>query len=153
MFGLHDLKPTPGSRKKKKRVGRGNASGSGNYSGRGMKGQNSRTGKKLRASFEGGQTPMFRRMPKLRGFTNPNYLEYQVINIEKIARHFKANDKIDPMSLFEKGLIGKINEPVKLLGDGEIDFIVEVMVEAASVSAIAKIEKAGGKVILPLVAA
>jgi large subunit ribosomal protein L15 len=151
MFGLHNLKPTPGSRKKKKRVGRGNASGSGNYSGRGMKGQNSRTGKKLRASFEGGQTPMFRRMPKLRGFTNPNYLEYQVINIEKIARHFKSGDKVDPMSLFEKGLVGKINEPVKLLGDGEIDFAVEVMVEAASASAIKKIEKAGGKVTLPVV--
>jgi len=148
MLGHHTLKPNPGSRKKKKRVGRGDGSGSGNYCGRGMNGQGARTGKKLKQWFEGGQTPMVQRMPQLKGFKNINYVDYQVVNIEKIAKHFKSGEKINGASLAEKNLVKKADKLIKILGTGEIDFAVEITTNLATKSAKEKIEKAGGKIVV-----
>jgi len=123
---LHDLKPNRGSRKPSKRIGRGNASGHGTYSGRGCKGQNSRTGQKFYGGFEGGQMPLMRRMPKLRGWGNRPVVktDYQILNIEDLAV-FAAGEKVTPQSLVEKGLIKNTNKPVKILGDGELEVKLE----------------------------
>ncbi len=147
MLGQHTLKSQAGSRKKNvKRLGRGNGSGSGNFSGRGMNGQNQRAGKKIKAWFEGGQTPMVRRLPILRGFNNPNHVSYQVINLTKLANHFKAGETVTPELLKAKGLIAKLSMPVKLLSQGELTYSLQVHVHGASKAAIEKVEKAGGKV-------
>lgn len=126
-----------------KRLGRGNGSGKGTYSSRGMKGQKARTGKKLRPGFEGGQTPLIQRMPKKRGFKNPNKVVYQPVNLSDL-NDFDAGKTITVSMLAEKKLVNKKGAPVKLLGFGEIDKKVTVEVHAASKSAISKIEKAGG---------
>ena len=131
-------------KKKRKRVGRGNASGHGTYSARGMKGQSSRTGGRRRPGFEGGQTPYLRRMPKLKGFKNPNYQDYQVVNVEDL-NDFKENETVDLDALLAKNLISKKNVPVKLLGQGELEKKLTVIVHKASKSAADKIEKKGGK--------
>lgn len=144
MFGQHTISSTKGARKTSKRLGRGNGSGKGNFSGKGMKGQKARTGKKIKAWFEGGQTPMAQRMPKLRGFLNPNGVSYNVINIDKIAKHFPAGSKVDAVALADKNLIPGLKNPVKLLAVGEITHAVEIIIDAASASAKKKIEKAGG---------
>jgi large subunit ribosomal protein L15 len=130
-------------KKANKRLGRGRATGVGKTSGRGHKGQKSRAGKKLRAGFEGGQTPIFQRLPKYRGFTNPNYVEYQVLNVSDLE---KLGEKtVNQEVLLASGLIKKKDLPVKILGNGEISKAVDVTVEKASQSAIDKITKAGGK--------
>lgn len=130
-------------KKANKRLGRGRATGVGKTSGRGHKGQKSRSGKKLRAGFEGGQTPLFQRLPKYRGFKNPNYVEYQVLNVSDLE---KLGEKtVNQEVLLNSGLIKKKNLPVKILGNGEITKAVDVSVEKASQSAIDKITKAGGK--------
>ena len=143
---IKDLKPAAGSTKPRKRVGRGPASGTGKTAGRGLNGQKSRSGGGKGAGFEGGQTPLARRLPKLPGFRNPNRVEYKAVNVSRLDAKFEAGDVVDGESLKAKGIIKKIDEPVKILGDGEITKALTIKVEKISASARRKIEAAGGKV-------
>jgi large subunit ribosomal protein L15 len=143
MAELHDLKPSPGSHRPRKRVGRGPGSGSGKTSGRGQKGQKARSGGSVRPGFEGGQMPLHRRIPK-RGFTPLNRTEYQVVNVRDLEE--VEADAITPRVLREAGLIGSMKKLVKILGTGEIARAVKVEAHAFSDSARAKIEAAGGSV-------
>lgn len=137
------------SRKTKRRVGRGNGSGAGTYSGRGMKGQSSRAGGKRRPGFEGGQTPYLRRMPKLKGFKNPNYIQYSVVNVGDL-NIFDDKATIKKADLLTKNLISKKSQPVKLLGGkGTLEKTLTIEVDKASASAIKAVESNKGKVILP----
>ena len=142
---LGSLTPASGSVGKTKRIGRGNASGWGRTAGRGMNGYKSRSGSKSKLHFEGGQTPISRRLPK-RGFSNyPFMKKFQIVNLEQLV---KLNlDKIGFDVLYSKGLINKKNIPIKILGNGELNANFEVTADAFSQSAITKIEKSGGKVI------
>ena len=141
MAELHDLRPTPGSTKNPKRVGRGPGSGTGKTAGRGQKGQKARTGhSKNPARFEGGQMPLHRRLPK-RGFHNPFRVEYQIVNVGQLA---ELDGEITPETLREHGLIGSIRRPVKVLGDGDLSAALVVRAHAFSASAKQKIEAAGG---------
>jgi large subunit ribosomal protein L15 len=144
MMKIHDLAPSRGSKKRRKRVGRGPGSGHGKTSCRGSKGQNSRSGGGVPPGFEGGQMPLQRRLPK-RGFTNIFRKHYTVINIRDLAR-FEATRDLDPEALKVAGLLKKKSSLIKLLGMGEITSPVNVKVHRASKSAIEKIEAAGGKV-------
>lgn len=146
---LHDLFPAPGSRKKRKRVGRGNASGHGTTAGRGDKGQKSRSGGGKGPGFAGGQNPVHMRLPKLGGFNNRNRVEYAVVNVGRLEELYAAGDVVDVDSLFAKGVIKSKTAPVKVLGDGEITKALTVKVDRISVPARAKIEAAGGTVDLP----
>ena len=141
---LHELSPAPGSRKPRKRVGRGDSSGLGKTAGRGDKGQKSRTGSVVRPFFEGGQIPFFRRLPK-RGFKNPDRVVFQLVNLNVIDANFNAGDVVDAATLREKKLLGKATLPIKILANGEITKAVTVKAEAFSAAAVAKIEAAGGK--------
>jgi len=132
-------------KKKRKLLGRGNASGHGTFCCRGGKGQTARSGGNIRPGFEGGQTPFIRKMPKLKGFKNPARINYQVVNVEELNA-FEDNAKITIEDLFKKNLIAKKNCPVKLLGDGEIKKAIEITVNKASESAIKKITAQKGKV-------
>ena len=143
---LHDLSPAPGSRKKRKRVGRGNASGHGTTAGRGDKGQNSRSGGGKGPGFEGGQNPIQMRMPKLGGFKNRNRVEYAVVNIGRLEDLYDAGQVVDIDSLFDKGVTKSKTAPVKVLGDGELTKALTVKVDRISAPARAKIEAAGGTV-------
>lgn len=142
MLDLSNLKPAPGSKKKMKRVGRGNASGTGTTAGRGTKGQKSRSGGKVPSWFEGGQMPIYRRLPK-RGFKNRFRKEYAIINIRDLAG-FESGSVVDRQALKDKGKISSLDVAVKLLANGEIGFPLTVKLNMASVSAVEKIEKAGG---------
>jgi len=133
-------------RKKTKRVGRGNGSGRGTYSTRGCKGQKARKGKKLRPGFEGGQTPLVQRMPKLRGFKSLR-TPYQVVNVGDLEI-FDNGTTIDAKVLAKKGLV-RPKSTVKILGDGELKKKLTIQIEAVSKSAKNKIEKAGGKIEMP----
>lgn len=142
---LSNLKAPLPNQKNRKRVGRGEGSGHGEQSGRGHNGAKSRSGYSQRAWFEGGQMPLQRRIPKF-GFTNRNRVEYRPINIGTIAEFIEAGklgDTIGVDELIAVGLTGK-NQPVKLLGRGDLDQKVEITVHAASKSATEKVEKAGG---------
>jgi large subunit ribosomal protein L15 len=141
---LHDLRPDPGSHKKKKRVGRGISAGQGKTAGRGTKGQNARPGGSKEPFFEGGQLPFVRRFPFKRGFTNLFKITYQEVSIATIADAFKAGDTVNPKTLFEAGLIDELEVPVVILGDGEISAKLNVAAHRISKSAQAKIEGAGG---------
>jgi len=142
-MNLSTLKFAEGSRKKPKRIGRGQGSGHGGTSTRGHKGYHSRSGSKSRAHFEGGQMPLHRRLPK-RGFTNIFRQQVQIVNLSQLQ---KIDEKeITPEILKAKGLIKKVSEPVKLLGDGEVDRKLKITVNAVSASAKSKIEAAGGEV-------
>ncbi len=144
-MNLGTLKPNKGSTKKTKRIGRGNGSGQGGTAGKGHKGYQSRSGTKNRFHFEGGQTPLMRRLPK-RGFSNYGFRkEVQIVNLDKIAS--MEIEKVDTDILYEKGIINKTNIPVKILGNGEINKPVEIQADMFSKSAIEKLEKAGGKAI------
>lgn len=133
-------------KKKRKTIGRGNGSGHGTFSGRGCKGQKARTGGKIRAGFEGGQTPYIRRIPKLRGFKNPNHLQYQVVNTGSL-NVFEDGQTVDKASLKEKNLIAKKLKPVKLLaGKGDLTKKLTVKVDKASQKAVKLVEAAKGKV-------
>lgn len=138
---LHHLKPADGSRKPAKRVGRGEAGRRGKTAGRGTKGTGARKNVVVRAGFEGGQMPLVRRVPKLKGFTNRNRVEFAVVNVEALA-DFDA--EVDPQALFEHGLVRK-GRPVKILARGEISKPLVVKAQAFSGSAKAKIEAAGGR--------
>ncbi len=142
MLDLSNLKPAPGSKKKAKRVGRGNASGTGTTAGRGTKGQNSRSGGGVPPWFEGGQMPIYRRLPK-RGFKNRFRKEYVIVNISDLAG-FESGSVIDRQALKEKGKIPSLDVAVKLLANGEIEIPLTIKLDKASGSAVEKIEKAGG---------
>ena len=146
---LKDLYPAPGSHHRKKRVGRGPGSGKGKTAGRGENGQLSRSGGGKRAGFEGGQTPLARRLPKLPGFTNINRVEYVPVNVKLLEERFEAGDVVDRDSLIEKGIIKNYEDLIKVLGDGELTKALTVKVDKVSAGAQAKIEAAGGKVEAP----
>lgn len=139
---IHDLRPAPGARKAKTRVGRGEGS-KGKTAGRGTKGTKARY--QVRAGFEGGQLPLHMRLPKLRGFKNPFRTEYQVVNLDRIQELFPSGGDVTIAELVAKGAVRK-NQPVKVLGNGEITVKVNVTVDKASASAIEKIKAAGGSV-------
>ncbi len=140
---LHEIKPRI-NKKKKKRIGRGPGSGHGKTSCRGHKGQKARTGFELKAGFEGGQMPLIRRIPK-RGFTNKFRKVYQIVNLGQLNQTFDKGALVTLEVLKEKGLISKINVPVKVLGDGELDKPFVIKVHKFSKKAKEEIEKIGGK--------
>jgi len=142
---LHNLKPSRGSSRKRKRVGRGPGSTLGKTCGRGANGQKSRSGGKVRVGFEGGQMPLQRRLPK-RGFTNIFRIEYSIVNLKDLAR-IPDVDTLDPELMVKLRLVRK-GMPVKILGDGEIERAITVKAHKVSSTAAAKIEKAGGKVVI-----
>jgi len=144
-MNLHDLKPNLGSKKNRKRVGRGISAGQGKTAGRGQKGQGARSGGTKRPYFEGGQLPLVRRLPHLRGFNNIWRVEYSPINVERLSG-FKAGDEITPERLVEAGLIKSAAEPVKILGRGDLDRALNVKAHKFSASAREKILAAGGTV-------
>lgn len=143
-MSLIDLSSKLG-KKRKKLLGRGNGSGRGTFCTRGGKGQSARSGGKIRPGFEGGQTPMLRRMPKLRGFNNPNHFEYQVVNLQDL-NVFDDNSEVTIAMLHAKNLISKKDKPVKLLATGKLEKTLTVLVNKASASAVAAVEAKKGKV-------
>lgn len=146
---IHDLTPAAGSTHRRKRVGRGNGSGHGTTAGRGQNGQLSRSGGGKGAGFEGGQTPLAMRLPKLPGFRNINRVEYAPVNVSRLDEKFADGDTVNAESLVAAGIIKNVNVPVKVLGNGEISKKLTVAVDKVSKSAQAKIEAAGGKVEFP----
>ncbi len=143
-MNLHDLKPARGSKKKRNRVGRGTGSGRGFTSGRGSKGQNARSGGKVSPTFEGGQTPLFRRLPK-HGFTNIFKKEYNEVNVYQLNK-FEEEEEVTPEKLISAGIIDSVEKgEVKILGKGDITKSLNVKAHAFSSSAKEKIENADGK--------
>ncbi|AAK81053.1 large subunit ribosomal protein L15 [Clostridium acetobutylicum] len=140
---LHELKPAAGSRKAPKRVGRGTGSGLGRNAGKGEKGQNARSGGGVRPGFEGGQMPLYRRLPK-RGFTNIFAKTITAVNVDRL-NIFEDGTEVTIDALIEKGIIKKVNDGVKILGNGELKKKLVVKVNKYSKSAAEKIEAAGGK--------
>lgn len=138
---LHDLRPAPGSKRPRKRVGRGESSGRGKTSGRGQKGQKSRNN--IHPSFEGGQMPIHRRVPKWGGFTNPNRVTYAVVNVARLGETFDAGDVVTPETLAERGLVRR-RLPVKVLGNGDLGKALTVRAHKFSKQATEKITSAGG---------
>lgn len=141
---LHELKPNAGSNKNRKRLGRGTATGQGKTAGKGQGGQNSRSGGGVRPGFEGGQFPIYRRLPK-RGFTNIFAKKFAIVNIEELNR-FEDNTEVTPEMLKEAGVIKKLEDGIKILGNGELNKKLTVKAHKFSKSAIEKIEATGGKV-------
>jgi len=144
MAELHDLSPSVGSHRGRKRRGRGPGSGNGKTAGRGQKGQKARSGGSVHPMFEGGQMPLIRRIPK-RGFTNKNRVEYQVVNLRDLAR---VEGDVTPESLARAGLVGSSGRPVKILGVGDVEGARSVRAHAFSGTARTKIEAAGGSVVV-----
>jgi len=145
---LHEL--NAGSRKKRKRVGRGPGSGLGKTCGRGHKGAKSRSGFKNKRGFEGGQTPLKRRLPKF-GFTNPNRQTYQLINLDRLEKleHLTDGTSLETQQMLEMGLIRNTKTPVKLLGRGSLTKKIKITVDKASRGAVESVTQAGGEVIIP----
>lgn len=141
---LHELKPAAGSRKVRNRVGRGIGSGNGKTSGRGHKGQNARSGGGVRPGFEGGQNPLFRRLPK-RGFTNVNRKEYAIVNVETLNR-FEDGAEVTAALLLETGVVSNEKAGIKILGNGELTKKLTVKAHKFSASAKEAIENAGGSI-------
>lgn len=139
----NELSPAPGSRKERKRVGRGDASGHGSYSGRGLKGQKARAGCDMRPGFEGGQLPLIKRLPEKRGFTNIFAVDYSVVNIDSLKR-FGVGSEVTPERMLETGLVKSLKKPIKILARGDISYPLTVKANHFSVAAKAKIEAAGG---------
>ncbi|MGM0847181.1 MAG: 50S ribosomal protein L15 [Bacillota bacterium] len=140
---LHELKPAKGSRKERNRVGRGTGSGNGKTSGKGHKGQNARSGGGTRPGFEGGQTPLFQRLPK-RGFTNINRKEYAIVNLDALNR-FEEGTEVTPELLIETGVVSSEKSGIKILGKGNIEKKLTVKANKFSSTAKEAIEAAGGK--------
>jgi large subunit ribosomal protein L15 len=141
----NSIAPAPGSRKDRKRVGRGNGSGHGTYSGRGCKGQKARAGNnKVRPGFEGGQLPLIKRLPRKRGFTNIFRTEYSTVSVSALNA-FDAGTEVAPEIMLEAGIIKSLSKPIKILADGDIDRALTVKAHKFSAAARAKIEAAGGK--------
>jgi large subunit ribosomal protein L15 len=145
---LHDLVPNPGSKKNRKRVGRGISAGQGKTAGRGTKGQGSRSGSGGKLYRQGGNLPFFRRLPFMRGkgFTPPNQVEYNEVNLDQLNDVFKAEADVNPESLEAARLLRDSRNPVVILGRGDVSVALKVRVHRVSASAKAKIEKAGGSV-------
>ena len=141
----HNIVPSRGARKARKRVGRGDAAGQGSYGGRGMKGQKSRSGYRIRPGFEGGQLPLIKGLPMKRGFNNKFKTRYSLLKVEDLAG-FEAGERITPEVLYRGGLIPNLKFPVKVLGNGEVDKALTVVANRFTGSARAKIEAAGGAV-------
>jgi large subunit ribosomal protein L15 len=141
---LHELAPTPGSKKVRTRVGRGLGSGLGKTSGKGHKGQNSRSGGGVRPGFEGGQMPLYRRLPK-RGFYNKFGKDYAEVNISDLNR-FEEGAVVDPVALIESGILKNVRDGVRILGNGELTKSLTVIANGFTKSAEEKIQAAGGKV-------
>ncbi len=143
---LHDLSPTPGSRHRRRRVGRGESSGLGKTSGKGHKGQQSRSGASIRPGFEGGQMPLARRLPK-KGFNNAQFkTKFAIVNVKDLEAKFSDGDTVNEESLKACGLVQGIYDAVKVLGNGDLAKKLTVSVDKVSASAKEKIEKAGGSV-------
>jgi large subunit ribosomal protein L15 len=140
---LHEMKPAAGARKQRKRVGRGTGSGHGKTSGRGHDGQNSRSGGGVRLGFEGGQIPLFQRLPK-RGFTNINRKEYAIVNLDTLNR-FDEGTEVTPELLIETGIVSNAKSGIKILGNGTLEKKITVKAHKFSASAKEAIEKAGGQ--------
>ncbi|WP_040953106.1 50S ribosomal protein L15 [Gorillibacterium massiliense] len=140
---IHELTPAPGSTSARKRVGRGIGSGTGKTSGKGHKGQKARSGGGVRPGFEGGQNPLFRRLPK-RGFKNVNRKEYAIVNLDDLNR-FEEGTEITPIVLVETGVIKDVKDGIKILGNGELTVKLTVKANKFSQSAIEKIQSAGGQ--------
>jgi large subunit ribosomal protein L15 len=145
---LHDLVPNIGSKKKRKRVGRGISAGQGKTAGRGMKGQGSRSGEGGHIYRQGGNLPFYRRLPFIRGegFTPPNQSTFNEVNLDQLSQAFKANGDVNPESLEKAHLLRDPENPVVVLGRGELKFALKVHVHRVSSGAKTKIEKAGGTV-------
>lgn len=145
---LHDLKPRPGAKQRKKRVGCGESSGHGKTSGKGHKGQKARSGGSIRPSFEGGQMPLFRRLPK-RGFNQAAFRDaIGTVNIDDLEKRFEAGASVNEAALREAGLVRGRLDAIKLLGRGEITKSLTVEVDLVTASAREKLEKAGGSLVL-----
>ncbi len=140
-----NLSPAPGSKKSRKRVGRGNGSGHGTYSGRGCKGQKSRAGYKMSRGFEGGQLPLIKSLPRKRGFVNIFRIEYSTVNLNKL-NIFDAGSEVTPEKLVAAGVVKSLRHPIKILAEGNINHSLSVRANKFSAAAKAKIEAAGGKV-------
>ncbi len=140
---LETISSSPGSRKARKRVGRGDGSGHGTYSGRGCKGQKSRAGYRMKPGFEGGQLPLIKRLPRKRGFTNIFRIEYSVVNLARL-NVFEPESEVDPEKLVTAGIVKSLRRPIKVLGEGDIDRPLSVKAHKFSAAARAKIEAAGG---------
>ena len=143
---INDLRPPAGAKRKRKRVGRGNASGKGTYSTRGLKGQRSRSGRDYNAVFEGGGMSMFRTLPRKKGFKNRFRVEAQAVNVVDLARRFEPGAVVDAEALVVAGLLKRADKRFKVLAGGEIDRALTVRVERISPAAVKKIEAAGGAV-------
>lgn len=138
------LSPAPGSKRGRKRVGRGDGSGHGTYSGRGSKGQKSRAGYKMRPGFEGGQLPLIKRLPRKRGFTNPFRTEYSLVNLGKLGI-FEPGSEVTPEKLVAAGVVKSLRRPIKILAGGEMGHPLVIKANKFSAAAKAKIEAAGGR--------
>ncbi len=145
---LHDLVPNAGSKKNRKRVGRGISAGQGKTAGRGTKGQGSRSGEGGRVYRQGGNLPFYRRLPFMRGegFTPPSQVTFNEVNLDQLAQAFQANASVDPESLQQAHLLRDARNPVKVLGRGDVKVALKVRVHRISASAKSKIEAAGGSV-------
>jgi large subunit ribosomal protein L15 len=139
----NNIHPAPGSRHASKRVGRGTGSGHGTFSGRGCKGQKARAGFKMRPGFEGGQLPLIKKLPRLRGFTNIFRVEYSTVSVGAL-NSFEAGAEVTPETMLAAGLLKSLKRPVKVLADGDIDRALMVKANKFSAAAKAKIEAAGG---------
>jgi large subunit ribosomal protein L15 len=145
VLNLDDLRPLPGAKHRRKRVGRGYGSGHGGHeSGRGTKGQGARSGVRMRPGYEGGQTPLWMRFPK-RGFKNPFAKEYAIVNVGLLEKHFAPGEEVTPEKLMAKGLVKDLKEGVKILGEGELTKPLIVRAHKFSRAAKEKIEAAGGR--------
>jgi large subunit ribosomal protein L15 len=143
---LHDLKPAPGSKKSRKRVGRGHSAGQGKTAGRGIKGQGARSGGGKGPYFEGGQLPLVRRLPFARGvgFTNIWRIEFAPINLDRLAEKFEAGAEVNPQTLIDVGITKNSTEAVAILAEGDLDKPLHIKAHRVSKAARAKIEAAGG---------
>ena len=140
----HDIAPPLGTRRARKRVGRGNAGGQGTYAGRGMKGQKSRSGKGVRPGFEGGQLPLIKGLPMRRGFTNIFKQQYHLVKVESL-NGFPKDSEVTPAILLEQGFLRNLKHPVKILGNGDISVSLSISAHKFTRSARDKIEAAGGR--------
>ncbi len=145
MVKPHEVVPPIGARHPRKRVGRGDGSGHGSYSGRGLKGQKSRSGVKMRPGFEGGQLPLIKRLPEKRGFNNIFRTEYVVVNVGELGK-FADGGEVTPQGLVAAGILKSARKPVKVLGEGALERRLVVKAHGFSASARSKIEAAGGQV-------
>ncbi len=142
----HEISPPAGSRKDRKRVGRGDGSGHGTYSGRGCKGQKSRSGYRMRPGFEGGQLPIIKRLPRKRGFTSMFRKEYTIVKLDALNM-FEANSEVTPETLLNAGVVKSLKLPLKILADGDIKHPLTVRADKFSAAAKTKLEAAGGKAV------